>query len=331
MTKEIILQGYSQLRNKVRQVLLLGQQKIEREKIKTYWQTGKLISEYILKDIQYAERGKEVVLRLSKDMNISERLLYQTIQFARAFPKVNSCSLSNLSWSHWRRLASIPDSERRDQLVKSAESNEWTAEELSTRLTKIRELEFRDSLNVNHKPLPIPILGPFWTYQIKDSESIHSKRSDILWVDLGFQVFLEAERFEARKIKANDVVTSTKDKDHTYSLRKSENITTDHLFTYKAYVERIIDGDTLKVQIDLGFDIWRRQTIRLRGIDSYEMDTREGKRAKEFVERELKNEPFVILKSTRDDKYGRYLGDIFCGESKYLNQKLLNERLAVRV
>jgi endonuclease YncB( thermonuclease family) len=140
--------------------------------------------------------------------------------------------------------------------------------------------------------------------------------------------------------------------------------TTAGLYTYKAHIERVIDGDTIKVQIDLGFDIWNRQTLRLRGIDAFELNTGAGKRGKEFVEAALKHEPFVTIKTSREDKYDRYLADVFYGrrqmsevrsqtteirsqkrarsnlisdlrplssESKHLNQRLLDEKLAVRV
>lgn len=73
----------------------------------------------------------------------------------------------------------------------------------------------------------------------------------------------------------------------------AKELTPEHLFTYKGYVERVIDGDTLKVEIDLGFRNWTRQTLRLRGVDAPEVDTKEGRRAKEFVVGELKNESFV--------------------------------------
>ncbi len=129
-----------------------------------------------------------------------------------------------------------------------------------------------------------------------------------------------ATALESSRLKGNYSLTSN-----------PRSLTPDRLYTYKAFVERVIDGDTIHVQIDLGFDVWHRETIRLRGIDAFEIDEARGKRAKAFVERELKNEPFVILKSTRDDKYGRYLGDIVYGKNRYLNQELLDQKLAVRM
>ncbi len=115
----------------------------------------------------------------------------------------------------------------------------------------------------------------------------------------------------------------------------------EEIFTYKAKIEKIIDGDTLTTLIDLGFGLSIQQKLRLRGIDCPEMDTEEGQRAKRFVEVRLRNCDFIVIKTYKDssDKYDRYLADIFylanetdaekvAQEGGYLNQELLNERLA---
>jgi len=95
-----------------------------------------------------------------------------------------------------------------------------------------------------------------------------------------------------------------------------------------------VDGDTLRVIIDLGFDTWKRQYLRLRGIDAPELRTPEGKAARDFVCRELRDVPSIILRSSRSGKFGRYLSDVFYksgpGE-KFLANELLRHRHAVRV
>jgi micrococcal nuclease len=50
---------------------------------------------------------------------------------------------------------------------------------------------------------------------------------------------------------------------------------------YRAKLHRVIDGDTFELDIDLGFGCWTRQVIRLRGLDTPELRTPEGKIAKE--------------------------------------------------
>jgi endonuclease YncB( thermonuclease family) len=319
--------SYAALKKRVHETLLLGQRRIEQEKLKTYWQTGKLIYDHVLQHKDRAGYSEEVIQRLSKDLDVSERSLYETVQFARAFPNLRPGA--KLTFSHYRRLASVADPKLRTDLAAQAERHAWSSHELITRISKAAAVK-----SIANQKFPIltpPHIGPFWTYQILDSDTIHAMGKDTLWVDLGFRTFLEAERFEAGKIKAGDVAISTKDKDNVYTLSRQEPADPDSLFTYKAYVERLIDGDTIKAQIDLGFDVWTRQTLRLRGIDAFEIDTKTGRRAKEFVERALKNESFVTIKTTRSDKYDRFLADIFYGANEYLNQRLLDEKLAVKV
>ena len=106
------------------------------------------------------------------------------------------------------------------------------------------------------------------------------------------------------------------------------------VFTYYAYIERVVDGDTLLVQVDLGFGVWTRQYLRLRGIDCPEIDTAKGRQAKRFVESELSRVPYVVISSSRSDKYDRYLADVFYETKKseqFLNNRLLEEHLAERV
>jgi len=82
-----------------------------------------------------------------------------------------------------------------------------------------------------------------------------------------------------------------------------------------------------------------KQQLRLRGLDAPEIETTNGREAKEFLERSLRgNGPSdaaaisapVVITTTKSDKYDRYLVDVWVGDT-YLNQKLLNEGLAVRV
>ena len=92
------------------------------------------------------------------------------------------------------------------------------------------------------------------------------------------------------------------------------------LYTYKAIVEKVVDGDTLAVRIDLGFSVWVSQRIRFRGINTAELikdGIKTGKapdranQAKVFVEERLKGIEFVVIKTYKTDIYGRYVADVF--------------------
>lgn len=83
-------------------------------------------------------------------------------------------------------------------------------------------------------------------------------------------------------------------------------------YTYKATAVRIIDGDTVVLDVDLGFEITKRMTFRLYGIDAPEMRTKAGKDAAEHLAWLILGTPIqsLIVRSIKDktDKYGRYLG-----------------------
>jgi len=85
------------------------------------------------------------------------------------------------------------------------------------------------------------------------------------------------------------------------------------MYTYKAKLDRVIDGDTIDVNMDLGFDISVHKRIRLAGIDTPESRTRdleEKKRGLASKARliELLDKGDLVVESQEVGKYGRVLG-----------------------
>lgn len=104
----------------------------------------------------------------------------------------------------------------------------------------------------------------------------------------------------------------------------AEEIPTEPAYLYRAVVVRVIDGDTIDVDIDLGFYVWiKKQRIRLLGIDAPEVkgETRpEGLAATEHLKSLIEGES-IILRTVkgddggdRDDSFGRWLGTIYHGD-----------------
>ena len=81
------------------------------------------------------------------------------------------------------------------------------------------------------------------------------------------------------------------------------------MFNYTAHVDRVIDGDTVDVSIDLGFDIWHKVRLRLNGLDTPEKNTELGKTVAAFVKSELEGKD-IVISTLKPDKYGRYLVEI---------------------
>ena len=104
------------------------------------------------------------------------------------------------------------------------------------------------------------------------------------------------------------------------------------MYEYKCTIVKIIDGDTVDVDIDLGFAVWlNKQRIRLFGVDTPESRTRDAEEkkfgilAKNFVKGRLPVGSMQILRTRMDDsrgKFGRILGE-FVLEETTLNQLLI--------
>lgn len=77
------------------------------------------------------------------------------------------------------------------------------------------------------------------------------------------------------------------------------------MYQYKATVNRIVDGDTVNLTIDLGFRLSYTANCRLSGINAPEMNTEEGKTSKIALSIMLGIGDKVTINSTGLDKYGR--------------------------
>jgi micrococcal nuclease len=108
------------------------------------------------------------------------------------------------------------------------------------------------------------------------------------------------------------------------------------MYQYKIKkVNRVIDGDTIDVDIDLGFWVTVSYRVRLKDIDAAETRTKdiqekaEGIKARLWLEKELAREGEWIIETHKEDKYGRILGTLyFVGDPVTLNEKMLNEGIA---
>ena len=108
-------------------------------------------------------------------------------------------------------------------------------------------------------------------------------------------------------------------------------------------MDRVVDGDTIDVTIDLGFDLSIKQRVRVAGVDTPEKRTRNliekklGKDATDWLEDKLDdavNDGFDLTIRTELDKgatgkYGRLLGWIYVGsEVRSLNEQMVEEGYA---
>ena len=113
------------------------------------------------------------------------------------------------------------------------------------------------------------------------------------------------------------------------------------MYEYRCKVVKIVDGDTVDVDIDLGFGVWlKKERIRMFGIDTPESRTRDldekkyGLMAKEFITKLLDDKGGIVLKTRKDaeGKYGRILGELWRTTDfadKSINQIMIEKHHAV--
>lgn len=87
------------------------------------------------------------------------------------------------------------------------------------------------------------------------------------------------------------------------------------MYTYQIRVIRVVDGDTLHADVDLGCDIHVALTLRLARTNAPELTTEAGPRSRQWLEDALDGRD-VVLKTVKDrrEKYGRYLAELFVGD-----------------
>jgi micrococcal nuclease len=103
-------------------------------------------------------------------------------------------------------------------------------------------------------------------------------------------------------------------------------------------VTGVVDGDTIDVDIDLGFNVSYSQRVRLAGIDTPESRTADkfektlGLEAKEYLKSKLKDAKLVVIKTEKPDsseKYGRILGWLYVdGDTISVNDHMIEDGYA---
>jgi endonuclease YncB( thermonuclease family) len=294
-------------------------------KTKTYWTIGKYIAQHISLHKDQTEYGKALFPKLSSELDISIRSLYHSYQFFSSYPSITAIK-DHLSWGHYKILLTVKSEEERDKFTKYLLKNKISTRDFFV-LVK-NEIGYDSS----HKGRILPVIhGVPFVYKLK---KINGK----LHLDLGFHSYYKQVSDRNGAYDENTLIRVKKDKKYSF---KKANLDKNILFTYKAYIDSIVDGDTIVVNIDLGFEVFSKQRLRLNGISADELYTNAGKKAKNFVVSKLSGIDFVVIKTYCVDKYYRYVADVFysnkyreintiISKGKLLNQDLLDSGLAKR-
>jgi endonuclease YncB( thermonuclease family) len=314
--------------------------------VKTYWEIGRRIVEV---ESPGAEYGDHVIDRLSKDLSkkygegFSRKNLYRMKQLYIEHPKVSTLTL--LDWSKQVELMSVEDNETREDLERKAVKENLSARDVRELVREEQEyVNARSRLSASLRPGRQELQytrGELYVFGIVDPAVANTPKGFVT-VDCGFNLWHVIEK---KKLAAHKYLCIP-----FFQIKQRDRVEKEPSYMYAATVEQVIDGDTLWVRIDCGFNVILREKVRLRGIDAAEVASAEGKRAKVFVERRLPKDAQVVIHTMKSDKYDRYLADLFYGtrsavdslrsivhgesakiakEGTFLNQELLDNGLAV--
>ncbi len=330
---------------------ILAKEAVDKIRLNAYWKIGRMIVEVERTHDLEQKLNENLLKQLSEDLiqkygnGFSVRNLFYMRQFYQAYPALQAPA--NLSWTHYQLLSTVTDKNDRQDIENTAVKKNWTSRDLKAHLTEkkidLQPISFEPGTKklkkqneTNTTPLPI-VRGRLNTYKLVASTVPGSAP---LQVDCGFGIDRDVPLKGINKPQAGQILEAVKEKDE-YVFQNSKGMDKE-LFTYKAYILRVIDGDTLLCKIDCDFGTWVVARIRLKDIDCPELGTIGGERAKTFVAQLCNQVEFVVLKSYATDVHGRYVADVFylpgvkdadrvAKEGRLLNQDLINQHLAVRV
>jgi endonuclease YncB( thermonuclease family) len=358
-----------------------------REKVVLYWNIGRIITDHLNEERADGNKsgyGRHLIKQLSADIGFEERTIYRVQNFYQTYSQLPA--ENGIDWSHYRLLATINDEDKRKCLENLTIEKNLSVKELEQ---EAKELKSVGEVEVQNFASPLrPSRGTLWTYKLKKLDGVAGFKKENLPIllDCGFHIFKTIEiasnsntichpelvsgskfllqekmlkqvqhdkiicetNFFKNAEEIDEMIVEVVKNGDKYSFKKSD-VKNKNTNTYKAYIERVVDGDTLRVILDLGFGLFHREILRLKGIDSPEMSTEEGQASKQGLQKILSGIEFVVVKTIKTDIYGRYVADVFlpirrdttCGVStttdeqditgngKYLNQLLLDTTCGV--
>ncbi len=130
---------------------------VDNIKVQTYWQIGERIAREEINQAR-ADYGKEVIKKLSHDLELHERTLYRVLKFYKIYPILTTV-LSELSWSHYLILVDVNNQEQRRFYEIFSVKESWSVRELKNRI-KNKEYDKANRENIISTKIPIQLPSP---------------------------------------------------------------------------------------------------------------------------------------------------------------------------
>lgn len=250
-----LLEGISSVFDSAR-----GRSKVEanEEMLGAYWDIGRRIIEVEQDFAGRAQYGDQVLVRLSDDLNtrfgggFSRRNLEYMRVFFREYRITQA--LAQLSWAHYVSLLTVNDRNLRGELERLAIEQKWSTRELQKRTRQCNKAIKNNGLRM----LSVPEARLFVYAVIRPIKSLDKV------VDLGFGIHYRPGPGAGFELRTGTFVESEKLKTK-YKIKITQEIKArKERFAYVGYLRKIVDSDTIDVNVDLGFNMFVDQRIRLR-------------------------------------------------------------------
>ena len=363
MTSKLATQiKYTQVVRDIKVILERGRQEameaVQRQVIETNWEVGRYLARNLPLDEMPSAKNSRIVGHLASTFNQPKIYFYTVMKFYRCYPDLPPDD-ETLSWAHYKALLTVEDPDKREAYEQLAIEKNIPSRNLYGLILAKREHKENNSETAGPRAAILQTTrGQLYHYRV-EAPKMDELKTCKATLDLGFSTFRDIAIGRQSKMHVGHIVytnsvvlTGVKNlndlKHHAkrrarYTLRdftaKFARDGAENLYTYKANIERVIDGDTLVCMIDLGLKTKTRRKLRLRGINCPEMSTKSGAYVKERVKKILDKQKFIVVKTYKNDKYGRMLADVFylakekdanvvAEKGIYFNQILLDEGLA---
>ncbi|MBU0468469.1 MAG: thermonuclease family protein [Candidatus Omnitrophica bacterium] len=312
------------------------------QRVKTYWEVGKDIINISERSNGGLSLGPKLYGRISAEiqkqfnLDIKSDTVKKIVYFSRNYRELPK--ESTLTFSHYITLLRVKDPVERARIENRAIDKSMKIADLKNEIYKLNIGRHKVDNN-NTETIAIQRGEPY-IYRVHSVRDIYGKIDFV--IDCGFKISVPVEAGDHKTkldfFKSNTCVVRVEKKDGIYNII-SDDERGNKVYTYCARVIRVVDGDTLDVNIDVGFGIWLHERLRLKSINAPEAMTNAGKYSKQFLAKYLSKCPNIIIRTSKEGMYGRWLADVFAlkncidpykiaAEGEYLNQTLLDEGLA---
>jgi len=318
---EITLKNYDKLLLEIRDHIKRTQGNIARQKVEMAWSIGKEVDDHLKqnKESEKGSYGTYLIKQLEQDVGLASQVLYRMRRFYTTYPRLPKDD-NKLNWSHYRVLSGVKKEDDRKFLEDLTKKENLDAESLRKKSKEVVSNPTVKKVRSVKKLAPKTLTarrGQLFRYSLVEPVGVGGT-----CLDCGFGVF---KKF-AEKLPVSVKIVETVKSKKNYALKKS-TINPRFLNAYKAYLSRVVDGDTIHVVLDLGFEIFHEEILRLRAINAAEAGTVDGDKSTRALKKILQHIPFLIIKTSHIDQHGRYIADVFLAdvEGKKSAQEVADE------